>query len=43
MMSRACSTYGKRRKACRVSVRKPQRRSLGRLKYEWEDNIKTNL
>jgi hypothetical protein len=38
-MSRACSTYGERRGACRASVRKPEgRRPVGRPRRRWEDN-----
>jgi hypothetical protein len=43
-MGRTCSTYGGRRGAYRVLVRKPEgRRSLGRPKRRWEDNIKMDL
>jgi hypothetical protein len=35
---------GERRDACRVLVGKPEgRRSLGRPKHRWEDNIKMDL
>jgi len=40
-MGRACSTYGARRGVYRVLVGKPEgKRSLGRLRHRWEDNIK---
>jgi hypothetical protein len=40
-MDRTCSTYGERRRAYRVIVRKPEgRRKLGRPRRRWEDNIK---
>jgi hypothetical protein len=40
-MGRACSTYGKRKDACRALVGKPEeRRPLGRIRLRWEDNIK---
>jgi len=34
---------GKRRKSSRFSVGKCERRSLGRPKCKWEDNIKVDL
>jgi len=40
----ACSTYGERRIICRVLVGKPERKkSLGRPRRRWEDNIKMDL
>jgi hypothetical protein len=40
-MGGACNTYGDRRGAYRVLVRKPERkRALGRHRSRWEDNIK---
>ena len=40
-MGRACSTYGERKGAYRVSVRKPEgRRPLARPRRRWKDNIK---
>jgi hypothetical protein len=43
-MGRTCSTYGERRGVYRVLVGKPERRrSLGRLRRRWEDNIKMDL
>jgi hypothetical protein len=40
-MSRACSTHGEKRNVYRVSVGKPKRRrSLGRPRRRWEDNIR---
>jgi len=40
----ACSTYGERRGAYRVLVRKPEgKRPLGRPRRRWEDNMKTDL
>jgi hypothetical protein len=42
-VGRACSTYGERRGAYRVLVRKPEgRRPLGRQRSRWED-IKMDL
>ncbi len=43
--SRACSTYGgQMRSAYRVLVGKPEKkRSLGRSRRRWEDNIKMHL
>ena len=41
---RACNTYGERRGVYRVLMGKPEgRRSLGRPRRRWEDNIKTYL
>jgi hypothetical protein len=43
-MSGACSMYGKRRSAYRVSVGKPEgNKPLGRPRHGCEDNIKINL
>ncbi|KAJ4449501.1 hypothetical protein ANN_00901 [Periplaneta americana] len=42
-MGKACSTYGRIQK-CRVLVGKPEgKRSLGRPRRRWEDNIKMDL
>jgi hypothetical protein len=43
-MGGACSTYGDRRGAYRILVKRPEgRRPLGRHRPSWEDNIKMNL
>ena len=43
-MGMACSAHGERRGVYRVLVGQPQgKRSLGRLRRRWEDNIKTDL
>jgi hypothetical protein len=43
-MDRACSMYGGRRSVHRVLVRKPEgKRSLGRPRHIWKDNIKVDL
>jgi hypothetical protein len=42
-MGKACSTYGKRRGAYMVLVKKPEERPLGRPRCRWEDNIKMNF
>jgi len=43
-MGGACSVYGERRGVYRVSVGKPEgRRTLGRPRHRWEDNIKMDL
>ena len=43
-MGGAYSTYGERRGVYRVLVGKPERkRSLGRPRRRWEDNIKMDL
>jgi hypothetical protein len=43
-MGRTYSTYGERRDANRVSVRKPEgRRPLGRPRRRWENNIKMDF
>jgi len=40
----ACNTYGDRRGAYWVLVRKPEeKRPLGRPRRRWEDNIKMGL
>jgi hypothetical protein len=41
---RACSTYGKKKGIYRVLVKKPKgKRTLGRPRRRWEDNIKMDL
>jgi hypothetical protein len=43
-MDSACSTNGERRNAYRILVEKPERRkSLGRPRRRWVDNIKMYL
>ena len=43
-MGAACSAYGKRRGVYRVLVWKPERkRTFGRPRRRWEDNIKMDL
>jgi len=43
-MGGACSAYGEKRGMYRVLVGKPEgKRSLGRLRRRWEDNIKMDL
>jgi hypothetical protein len=43
-MSRACSTNGKKRNACRILVGKPEgKRPLGIPRHCWVDNIKMDL
>jgi len=43
-MGRACSTYGERIVAYRISVGKPEgKRPLGRPKHRWEDDIKMDV
>jgi hypothetical protein len=43
-MGGTCSTYGERRVVCRVLVGKPEgKRSLGRPRSRWEENIKMDL
>jgi hypothetical protein len=43
-MGRVCSTNGEKRNAYRILVGKPERkRSLGRPRRRWEDNIKMDL
>jgi hypothetical protein len=43
-MGWACSTYGEKRGAYRILVRRPEgRRPLGRPRHRWEDNIKMDL
>jgi hypothetical protein len=40
----ACSTYGEKRGACWILVRRPERkRPLGRPRHRWKDNIKRDL
>jgi hypothetical protein len=41
---RACSTHGEKKISYRILVGKPERkRSLGRLRRMWEDNIRINF
>jgi hypothetical protein len=43
-MSRACSTNGEKRNACRILVGKPEgKRPVGRPRRRWVDNIKIDL
>jgi len=43
-MDGTCSTYGERTGVYRVLVEKPEgKRTLGRPRCRWEDNIKMNL
>jgi len=43
-MGGACSTMGERRGVCRVLVGKPEgKRTLGRPRRSWEDNIKMDF
>jgi hypothetical protein len=43
-MDRECSTNGAKRNAYRTLVRKPEgKRSLGRCRRTWADNIKIDL
>jgi hypothetical protein len=43
-MGRACSTNGEKRNAHRILVGKPEgKRSLGRSRRRWMDNIKMDL
>jgi hypothetical protein len=43
-MSRACNAHGAKTNKYRVLIGKPEgNRSLGRLRYRWEDNIKMDL
>jgi hypothetical protein len=43
-MGRSCSTYGGKRNAYRLFVGKPEgKRSLGRPKRRWVDNIRMEL
>jgi len=43
-MSGACSTYGERKGVYRVLVGKPEgKKTLGRPRSRWEDNIKMDL
>jgi hypothetical protein len=43
-MGRECSAYGERRSVYRMSVGKLEgKKSLGRLRHRWEDNIKIDL
>jgi hypothetical protein len=43
-MSRACSTYEKKRNTYRILVGKPEgKRPIGRRRRRWEDNNKIDL
>jgi len=43
-MGGACNTYGERRGAYRFLMGKPEgKRTLGRSRRRWEDNIKMDL
>jgi hypothetical protein len=43
-MGRACSTNGEKRNAYRILMGKPEgKRSLGRPRHRWVDNIKIDL
>jgi hypothetical protein len=43
-MGGSCSTYGEKRKACRLLVEKPEgKRPLGRPRRRWVDNIRIDL
>jgi hypothetical protein len=43
-MGRACSAHGEMRNACKSLVAKPEwKRTLGRPRHRWEDNIKFRL
>jgi hypothetical protein len=43
-MSRACSTNGEKRNACRILVEKPEGKSpLGRARCRWVENNKMDL
>jgi hypothetical protein len=43
-MGRACSTNGEKRNAYRILVRNPEaKRSLGRPRRKWVENIKMDL
>jgi hypothetical protein len=43
-MGWVCSTYGKKRNACRILVGKPEgKRPLGRPRRRWVSNIKMDL
>jgi hypothetical protein len=43
-MDKACSMNGEKTNACRMFVGKPEeKRSLGRLRRRWVDNIKMDL
>jgi hypothetical protein len=43
-MGGVCSTYGARRGVYRVLVGKPEgKRTLGRPRHKWENNIKMDL
>jgi hypothetical protein len=42
-MGGTCSTYGERRGACGVLVRKSERRSHMKDRHRWEVNIKLDI
>jgi hypothetical protein len=43
-MGGSCSTYGEKRNAYRLKVRKPEgKRPLGRPRRRWVDNIRMDL
>jgi hypothetical protein len=43
-MGRACSAHGERMSACKILVRKSERKiPLGRHKRRWKNNIKMEL
>jgi hypothetical protein len=43
-MDMACSTYGEKRNAYRILVGRPEgKRSLGRYRLKYDDNIKMDL
>jgi hypothetical protein len=43
-MGRTCGAYGRGKGVHRVLVGKPEgKRSLGRLRHRWEDNIKIDV
>jgi hypothetical protein len=43
-MGGSCSTIGEKRNAYRLLVGKPEgKRQLGRSKYRWVDNIRTDI
>jgi hypothetical protein len=43
-MERACSTYGEKTNSYRILVGNSEgKRSLGRPRHRWEDNVETNL
>jgi hypothetical protein len=43
-MGRACGTHGEVRNAYKILVGKPEgKRSLGRPRHRWEDNIRVDI